>query len=128
MKTKGAREVMTVINQMHLQLRTAGYSVVRLHTDRAKEFCGKYLARGVLRTRTAGVSVQATVQEGKARIQGVLVGADMDYICSGRWHARTCTSRREGDGLEETASLSQLWSRSPREKMVLGETGFAGHS
>ena len=75
---------------MHLQLRAAGYNVVRLHSDRGGEFRGRLddwcLARGVIRSKTGGVDPQAngraerSVQEVKARIQRILLGAGMDYL------------------------------------------------
>ena len=40
MKTKTAKEALKAMNQMHLQLRAAGYNVVRLHSDRGGEFRG----------------------------------------------------------------------------------------
>ena len=89
-KTKTAKEALKAMNQMHLQLRAAGYNVVRLHSDRGGEFRGHLddwcLARGVIRSKTGGVDPHANgraerwVQEVKARIQRVLLGAGMECL------------------------------------------------
>ena len=83
---KTAKHVMEAINAMYIQLRTNGYNVARVHTDRGGEFRGDLLkrwcmARSIHRSQTAGVSSQAngrverSIQEIKARIQRVLLGA-----------------------------------------------------
>ena len=83
---KTAKHVMEAINAMYIQLRTNGYTVARVHTDRGGEFRGDLLkrwciARSIHRSQTAGVSSQAngrverSIQEIKARIQRILLGA-----------------------------------------------------
>ena len=80
--------VLQAINELYIQLRVHGYTVVRLHSDRGGEFRGRALnqwcrTRDILRTKTAGMSPQSNgraeraVQEIKARIQRALKGADL---------------------------------------------------
>ena len=88
MSSKGSKEVLQTINQMYLQLRISGYTVLRVHTDRGGEFRGKLLenwcaVRSIVRSRTAGGSSQSngraerSIQEIKARMQRVLLHAEM---------------------------------------------------
>ena len=80
--------VLQAINELYIQLRVHGYTVVRLHSDRGGEFRGRALnqwcrTRDILRTKTAGMSPQSngraerSVQEIKARIQRALKGAEL---------------------------------------------------
>ena len=80
--------VLQAINELYIQLRVHGYTVVRLHSDRGGEFRGRALnqwcrTRDILRTKTAGMSpqsngrVERSVQEIKARIQRALKGAEL---------------------------------------------------
>ena len=88
MTSKGSKEVLQTINQMYLQLRISGYTVLRVHTDRGGEFRGKLLenwcaVRSIVRSRTAGGSSQSngraerSIQEIKARMQRALLQAEM---------------------------------------------------
>ena len=88
LEKKKAPAVLQAINELYIQLRVHGYSVVRLHSDRGGEFRGKAIeqwcrTRDILRTKTPGMSPQAngrverSVQEVKARVQRALRGADL---------------------------------------------------
>ena len=88
LEKKKAPAVLQAINELYIQLRVHGYSVVRLHSDRGGEFRGKAIdqwrrTRDIHRTKTQGMSPQAngrverSVQEVKARVQRALRGADL---------------------------------------------------
>ena len=85
LEKKRAPAVLQATNELYIQLRVHGYTVVRLHSDRGGEFRGKAIeqwcrTRDILRTKTPGMSPQAngrverSVQEVKARVQRAQAG------------------------------------------------------
>ena len=58
MPSKSAKEIVRAASEMVMRLRADGFHLTRIHSDRGKEFRGKFQAwaesRGILTTRTAG--------------------------------------------------------------------------
>ena len=82
MQSKHSREVVRAVQEVYMRLRTLQLPVLRLHSDRAREFTGVKLRdwctqRDILQTSTAG---DESAGNGRCESEFAIIQAQLVYI------------------------------------------------
>ena len=124
MPSKAATEVVRASSEMVMRLRADGYHLTRIHSDRGKEFRGKFQdwaeGRGIITTRTAGDDPRAngraevSVQAVKSMLRKALheSQADLEYWPMAARHINEILRySRRGDKIDFPPFMKRVLAR-----------------